>query len=238
MWLVNLDSGSITVKEKGILTPYDLKKDLGMGQDVQPLGHFYAALYIDRLGFRYHVEDDHSFFGTKGYAPPIIHELNLRTPRIGVDLDLVRYSFAKLGINYDYHMRPVKFSYRTEDTDDDGVPETCTYKPERAMTIGAHGQVIPIRLRGVPLIFDARVRFPIPFLDDYFRPEAAKIVDWEVSGGMRPAVWDMSEFGLGTFSTAIELGYESRMLHVKMEDPTLELDAHWQGAFFRLAVFY
>jgi hypothetical protein len=106
------------------------------------------------------------------------------------------------------------------------------------MTIGAHGHIIPIRLRGVPLIFETRVRFPIPFIDDHFRPDAAKIVDWEICGGLRPAVWDMSDFGMASFSAAIELGFQSRSLRVKLDSPKFDLKAHWQGAFIRLGVFY
>ena len=218
---------------------YDLKTDLGMGMDLQPVGDFYGIVYLDRLGFRYHIEDDYRFFGRQDIpseSNPSIHELDMRSPRIGVDLDLIRYSFAKLGINYDYFGKPVRFYYRHGTGD--GVDPPSFYQSERAMTIGAHGHIIPIRLRGVPVILQSRLSFPIPFVDDAFRPKAAKIIDLQISGGLRPAIWETSQFGFSTFSAAVEVGYRLRTVRVKLEDDDFDLKAHWQGAFVQLSIFY
>ncbi len=240
LWLLSLDSGTVTMGKGIDAVEYDLKTDLGMGMDVQPVGDFYGIVYLDRLGFRYHIEDDYRFFGRQDIPTannPSIHELDMRAPRIGVDLDLIRYSFAKLGINYDYYGKPVRFYYR-HGTDRNVEPATTFRQSDRAMTIGAHGQIMPIRLRGVPVILQSRVSFPIPFVDDAFRPKAAKIIDLEISGGLRPAIWETSHFGFSTFSASVEVGYRSRSVRVKLEDDDFDLKAHWQGAFVQLSVFY
>lgn len=239
LWLANLYSGTLTVDG----TSYDLKTDLGMGQDPEPFGQVWAMMYLDRLGFRYHLEDNHRFFGRTNLPTPVtltdrVHELDIRTPRLGLDLDLIRYNFAKLGINYDYDSKPVRVHLREDPSGVNTIDPSVYLQADPPMTIGFHGHVIPMRLRGVPIILQTRFRFPIPFIDEHFRPTAARIVDWEICGGLRPAVWDTSHFGFSTFSVSLEVGYQLRTITFNLDNPNADLKARWQGAFFRCGLFY
>ena len=69
----------------------------------------------------------------------------------------------------------------------------------------------------------------------------ARITDWEIGAGVRPAIWDTSMFGHSTFSFGIEAGYRSINLDMRataadqfISSNELELKARWEGAFFQV----
>ena len=69
----------------------------------------------------------------------------------------------------------------------------------------------------------------------------ARITEWEIGAGFRPAIWDTSMFGHSTFSFGIEAGYRSINLDMKatasdqfFSSNELELKARWEGAFFQV----
>ncbi len=74
------------------------------------------------------------------------------------------------------------------------------------MTLGFHARAIPVHIREIPFTIQARFRFPMPLVN---RQAESKITDWEISGGLRPAVWDTSLYGHATFSFDIEAGFRS-----------------------------
>ena len=168
--------------------------------------------------------------------------------RFGLDLDLIRYPFLKLGISWDYYFSPMKFRDRS-DPAQPGVGEQL-YQSTEPVTLGVYGQAIPVRLRDVPVIAHAKFRFPMPFMS----ANMAKITDWEIGAGFRPAIWDTSMFGHSAFSVAIELGYRSINLDTvatwvpsinaitggRVNNPVndLQLKARWQGAFFQVEAFF
>ena len=108
---------------------------------------------------------------------------------------------------------------------------------------GLHGRALPGRIREIPLVFEGSVRVPVPFVN---RPTETKIIDWEVSGGLRPAIWDMSLYGHSTFSFGIEVGFRSIYLemipreaaHPLGGDTDVKLRAHWQGFFTQIGFYF
>jgi hypothetical protein len=243
--LANLSSGTVT---KGGSQPYDLVGGpFGVTNTFEPIAEFWVKLYIDRLGIRGNIEF-HSFVGRSDTAnDQRLTKLDIDFSRIGVDLDLIRYPFLKLGTSTDYYFNPMKFTDRSEPPFPGG-PEPL-YQSKEPWTLGVYGQVIPVRLRDVPVIAHAKFRFPMPFMSS----NMAKITDWEIGAGIRPSIWDTSMFAHSTFSVAIEAGYRSINLDmtatavpqfdangnpIPITFPNLELKARWQGAFFQVEAFF
>ena len=105
-------------------------------------------------------------------------------------MDLIRYPFLRLGIDYDLYLGNIKLLDRK--SSDPTRWTAFSVQGREPMTIGVHGMAIPFRVRGVPVTVQARARFPIPLVQ---KDQDAKITDWEISGGLRPAIWETSLYG-------------------------------------------
>jgi hypothetical protein len=165
---------------------------------------------------------------------------------VGADLDLIRYPFFKFGIGADYQFNPVVYRDRSDPVPA-GVGEV-PYQSREPWTLGIYGQAIPARFRDVPIIAHARFRFPMPFMSS----NMARITEWEIGAGVRPAIWETSMFGHATFSFGIEAGYRSINLDTKatainqfvinaidgslwpVVSNDLELNARWGGPYFQV----
>ena len=99
------------------------------------------------------------------------------------------------------------------------------------MTLGFHARAIPAHIREIPFTIQARFRFPMPLVN---RQAESKITDWEISGGLRPAIWETSLYGHATFSFDIEAGFRSVSLdtnpqtnvNVPVTDPLTKCTFH------------
>ncbi|MGB6066360.1 MAG: hypothetical protein WBG50_16275 [Desulfomonilaceae bacterium] len=251
VFLARLAAASITIGGKN----FDLKNaDYGFDDEPEPFKEFWAELYIDRLGLRFNVAD-YAWRGTPAGSigtpnGPLVAELRFGMSSLGVDLDLVRFPFLRLGIDYDYQVNAVKFLDLTG----------ALYTSDTPMTLGVHGRAIPFRFREIPFTVQARFHFPMPFLN---RQAEAKVTDWEISGGLRPAIWETSLYGHATFSFDIEAGYRSVNLDSNLETmvtqpqpfidpntgnitgwnttlppPSMSLKARWNGAFIQVGLFF
>jgi hypothetical protein len=242
--LANLTSGTVT---KDSNTQYELVGGLyGITNTFEPLVEFWGELYIDRLGIRGNMEW-HSFTGRSDTpTDQRLTKLDIDFSRIGLDLDIVRYPFVKLGMNVDYSFNPVRFTDRSNTVN---TADNPLYQSKEPWTLGAYGQAIPVRVRDVPVIAYGKFRFPMPFMSN----NMPRITDWEIGAGIRPAIWDSSMFAHSAFSVAVEAGYRSINLEtnataVQQFDqngnplpiffPNLELKARWQGAFFQVLAFF
>lgn len=234
--------------------------------DIQLFKEIIGTLYVDRLGLRVCAEEA-TIEGRHETEAPITGsdrrypQLDIGPTTIGFDLDIIRYPFVKLGCNIDYGLHGLRLK-NLRPVAANAIQE-AEWRSDGPLTIGLHAQAIPFRVKEVPAIFVARVRAPFPYLEQVSNAlglqqlaqiAKVKVLDWEVSAGLRPAVWDTSTFGHSTFSFAIELGYRSytvdtplRALHLpNLGDPRiippypqqLDLHAQWQGAFFQGAVYY
>ena len=256
-FLARLNSGSIERSaypgEGTGRVSIDLRGDrYGFKEDMEPFVECWGILYIDRLGLRFHVEDSLKFDGihnpVPGQAPEDVESLSfldVRGSRLGLDLDIVRYPFLRLGINGDWHTTPVKFLDRSQ-PGTSLVNDWYLYESKGPITIGIHGRVIPVRIREVPFTIQARARMYIPYLK---RKTDTRVIDVEFSAGLRPAVWDMSLYGHSTFSLGIEAGFRFQDLEMFSEGPNwsdpngtqksdMNLRARWQGAFVQVILFY
>jgi hypothetical protein len=235
---------SATVTKGGV--DFDLKgAQYGFADEPEPFGEAWGILYIDRLGLRFSAEEN-TYRGQTpmlNQANPPGAELEFSSSRLGLDLDLIRYPFFRFGIDYDYYLNDLKF------LDTNGI----RYTGVPPMTLGFHARAIPVHVREIPFTIQARFRFPLPLLN---RQTESKITDWEISGGLRPAVWDTSLYGHSTFSFDLEAGFRSVSLdanpqtsvNVPVTDPLtgaaltpssdLNLKARWQGAFFQVGVIF
>jgi len=284
----------------------EFRGDLGMDEDPDTFKSLQATFYIDRLGLRICYDAGMIFTGRKDLewtktsptAPMrvVLSAFDAESPRVGLDLDIIRYPFLRVGLDFDVHTSRVRFARKYWDKlnqnyqvnynpvwstnlstppqfppvnwlanfwDTDTVPGAMIPKfVEHAyslqpITIGFHATAIPGRVRDVPVLLQARCRFPVPFLSQISvlnREYEARIIDIELSGGLRPSVWETSLFGHTTFSVGIQAGYRWQYLeghmvgHVHEYDtstnpwPTLirwdkfdfNVKAAWQGAFFQL----
>jgi hypothetical protein len=229
---------------------FDLKgAQYGFADEPEPFGEAWGILYIDRLGLRFSAEEN-TYRGQTpivNQANPPGAELEFSSSRLGLDLDLIRYPFFRFGIDYDYYLNDLKF------LDLNGA----RYTGVPPMTLGFHARAIPGHIREIPFTIQARFRFPLPLLN---RQTETKITDWEISGGLRPAVWDTSLYGHSTFSFDIEAGFRSVSLDANPQtnvntfvivNPAtgeaspigtaladLNLKARWQGAFLQVGVFF
>jgi hypothetical protein len=251
--------GSFYRMESGTLkwgdSEFDLLDDYQLIQDTGPHISAMFQLYVDRLSLRLHV-DTTQFNATSTYTvsnPTGITnyrwerapELRLGLFRTGLDLDLIRYPSAAFGCNFDYQFSDVIFK-STEDATGPipNVPQYIDLKAEGAMTLGLHGRVIPIRIRDVPFELQGRVRSSF-----FKRADQAWTIDWQIQGGLRPAIWDTSFFGHSTFSVSLQAGYRSTYLefHTQRDNSpnrntlravTAELTTHWHGPFAEIQFIY
>ena len=236
VFLARLTSGSL--EENG--TDVDLLTAHGMTNDPEPFREILVELYVDRLGLRFSVEEDNTFKGRVGGAPgdiiPRSSELETSTGRLGVDVDLIRYPFLRLGIDYDLYLGNIKLLDRK--SSDPTRWTAFSVQGREPMTIGVHGMAIPFRVRGVPVTVQARARFPIPLVQ---KDQDAKITDWEISGGLRPAIWETSLYGHSTFAVALNGGFRSVNLETDLlsgDSRSAQLKARWQGAYIELGLAF
>jgi hypothetical protein len=239
-FLARLSAGSLDDNTLG----RDLRSDFGMSSDPEPFREFWAEWYIDRLGIRLRLMEENTFQGRRGAegtAPPANNpvrssELETNTAALGVDVDLIRYPFLRIGIDYDYYFGEIKLQdRRSTNTNEWTVWEVQGRQP---MTIGVHGLAIPTRVRGVPVTVQARGRFPVPLVQS---GKDAKLIEWEVSGGLRPAIWDTSIYAHSTFSVGLSGGFKSINLETDVVNPAGregKLKARWQGAFIELGLVF
>jgi hypothetical protein len=119
------------------------------------------------------------------------------------------------------------------------------------MTIGLHAKALPGRIRQVPVVMQARARFPVPYLN---RPYETKITDLEISGGLRPSVWETSLLGHNTFGVSLMGGYRSITMDTTLgrdsiapNDPLpsielfperVEIKARWEGPFVEFGLIF
>jgi len=235
-WLPRLASGSIDTGE----VSYDLKTDFGMISDPEPFREFWAEMYIDRLGIRLRVEEDNTFKGRVGLGTDAdtirSSELETNTAVLGLDVDLIRYPFLRLGVDYDYYFGELKFHDRR--SPDPSQWTMLAVGGRQPMTVGVHGLAIPTRIRGVPITVQARLRIPVPFV---LKGEDARITEWEISGGLRPAIWETSLYAHSTFSVGLSGGFKAVNLETEVISPDgreAKLKARWQGAFIELGLAF
>ncbi len=200
-------------------------------------------LYIDRLGLRWQIQD-HTFHTRLG-ALESVNELRMGGSRFGVDLDVIRYPFFRMGADFDYTLAEPTFTSAFALVN--GVPTLIgatqvEYRSVNPMTIGAHATAIPGRIREIPIIINARARFPIPFLKQ--NPDA-KVTDWEVSAGLRPSIWQTSLYGHTTFAVDLEGGFRSVDLNFDATPDaagstvqSISIKARWQGAFVQVGLAF
>lgn len=239
-----------TVEVRG--ETYDLS-EFGIADDPEFFKSLVIEIYFDRLGFRFDVEEDHKFRGRTGddtvtvnpslsepYLNAKISELDFSGARMGLDLDIIRYPFARGGINVTYYAEQVKF----QDRRSDDPFQWQQYTGSQPLQLGLHGRFIPVRIRNVPITIQGRFRMPVPLVQ---RPTEAKITEWEVSGGLRPAVWETSLLGHSTFSFSIEAGYRAcyLTLHARPQrnpfvndDSEANVTARWGGGFIQATIVY
>ena len=285
-----LASGSITWigKEHDLLGGYNFLPKPDYFKEM------WFTLYIDRLALRFNFQEDHKFngmIGTGAFAPgeiaPVLippwdqpdnigpipdpqrfSELDVGWTRFGLDLDLVRYPFLRVGINLDRHYEAPIFVNRQDigsltgkaDYISDGTKYYWVYSAfydyvegyegpdprvqrfttgQPPVTVGIHATVIPGRIRGIPLTAQARIRIPMPLLKHLIQLKSeARVTEWEVSAGLRPAVWQTSLYGFSTFSMGLEAGFRSTYLDMTLDDAKWAVKAHWQGLFVQVGLYY
>ena len=246
VFLAKLSTGNVIKGD----TEYTLLGPLGVTTDLQTFLELWGVFYIDRLGIRFNAES-HIFQGRSDDPnDQRVSALEANFPRVGVDLDLIRYPFFKFGIDVDYQLNPVVFRDRSDPVTP-GVGE-LPYQSREPWNLGIYGQAIPVRIRDVPVIAHARFRFPMPFMSS----NMARITEWEIGAGFRPAIWETSMFGYSTFSFGIEAGYRSINLDMKataisqlfvnaidgsivpVVNNELELNARWGGAYFAIEAYF
>ncbi|MCX5873546.1 MAG: hypothetical protein NTY51_10005, partial [Deltaproteobacteria bacterium] len=166
-----------------------------------------------------------------------VSELDLSSTRVGICLDLIRYPFLRGGIDFDLNVNSVTF-LDTKKLDDVNDPGRFHQSSTGPATIGLHIFAIPARVREVPIIAQAKINFPFPYWKQITGIQyEAKMLDWEVMAGARPAVWDASVLGLSTFSLGVEAGFRSVTLDADFTNST-SIHAQWQGPFFQVGLYY
>ncbi len=214
-------------------------------------------------------------------APPTsanffrVSELDLSSTRLGMGLDLIRNPYLRAGIDFDFYINQVTFRDMKDavTTSSVGSPGPVGGTPplngswqsyhlqnmryyqsdNGPCTIGLRVFAVPGSIREVPIIAQAKINVPMPFWKQIwgFQNEA-RIVEWEVMVGARPAIWDASSIGLTTFSFGIEAGFKSVTLNTDMSGSSGEknfttpkgfsnpasIHAVWQGPFFQAGLYY
>lgn len=222
IWLTRL--GSVTLNGVDLENLFQ-SDQYGITHDPEAFKEFWAILYIDRVGLRYHQEDPWCFGGRAGpqsgtrLTGPLYATLEVSGQRLGIDVDLIRYPTVKAGINFDYHNQPMRFTARYYGTfvQNQGWQFTAGeyFDGDEPLTIGVHGRVIPFRVREIPFTIQARFRLPLTVIPYLKRDKDAQITEFEVSAGLRPNIWDASLFGHTTFSVAVNAGFRWDRLVLK-----------------------
>lgn len=273
-FFARLSSGTATLPGTNVNNADLTGSQLAFLNDPEPFADLWGILYIDRLGFTFSIEN-HRFISLPTPRPfpdasGLLGRWQLQgdMSRGGIDLELIRYPFFRLGINYDVAFDDIKFvreDFQSYIIPPPGAPVPkqreirAVYQSVGPMTIGLHSRIIPGRVRDVPITAQGRVRVPIPYL---VRKAEAKVWDWEVSAGLRPSIWETSLFGGTTFAVGLEGGFRSIDLEMTGEKdnispennlvppfpplppgfvtlpPQMELKARWQGAFVQLELFF
>lgn len=229
VFLATMESGSFSSEGN----EYDLTTDLGISRDPEPFRVFCAEMYIDRVGVRYYPEEEeHNFWGL---IERKLSEIEIPSGFVGFDVELVRLSSFRFGANMDFGLNKVTVRDRNENHTANSGDEYIYLESDRPSTIGAHLTAIPLRIREVPFIFEARAAFPLPF---YRTPNQARLTEWEVSAGFRPAIWEQSAFGHTTFSVSAQGGYKRVILDVFFEERDAELHAVWGGPFMQIGIHF
>jgi hypothetical protein len=219
MWLPRLTSGTFEAGGRTL----DLRTDLGFTEDPEPFRELYVELYVDRLGIRIILNESQRFQGNitriipdleRLFGPEFakkalatVPELQVGGTTIGLDLDLIRLPMIRFGFDVDYQ----KEGFTLQETG--GRSQA---RSRQAVTTGFYGTLLPGRIRDVPIIFQGRIRFPVPYVSSNLLQ--TRVTDWEVSAGLRPAIWETSLYGLSTFSVAINVGFRS--MNIEFTDQT------------------
>ncbi|MGO8879970.1 MAG: hypothetical protein ACLPVO_05655 [Desulfomonilaceae bacterium] len=238
----------------------------GFNQYPQAFRSATFQLYVDRLALRLVVDEDLIFRGTLGDTvffdypnlPPAranffrVSELDLSSTRLGMGLDLVRNPYLRAGIDFDFYINQVNFRDMKDavTTAPGAAPSNGTwpsyylqnmrhYQSDNGpCTVGLHVLAIPGRIREIPIIAQARINVSTPFWKQIWGYQnEARIFEWEVMAGARPAVWDASFIGLSTFSVGIEAGFKSVTLDSDFSNSS-SIHAVWQGPFFQAGLYY
>jgi hypothetical protein len=249
LWLPQLTSGTF---ETGGRT-FDLKTDLGFNDSPEAFRELYIELYIDRLGIRIVLNESQRFQGNVTRIIPdlgpefantllaTVPELQVGGTTLGLDLDLIRLPMIRFGYDVDYQ----KEGFTLQETG--GRSQA---RSRQAVTTGFYGTLLPGRIRDVPIIFQGRIRFPVPYVSSNLLQ--TKVTDWEVSAGLRPAIWETSFYGLSTFSVSINVGFRSMnieftdqagstgLLEQVRKDPIERgtVKATFQGAFVQVGFVF
>ncbi|MEW6348153.1 MAG: hypothetical protein AB1646_03770 [Thermodesulfobacteriota bacterium] len=242
VFLAKLDAASLRSNAGEV----DLKKALGISDGIAPFREFFGELYIDRLGFRWYLEDDRAFSGTLDTNLDSVSTLDLSAKRVGLDIDVIRFPYFRLGVSADYTAdRPKLWDRRSLDGQ-----YFAQYTGPHSVTAGLHARALPLRIKEVPVTLESRVRFPVPLGRALGDKDETRITEFELAGGLRPAVWETSLFGHATFSASLELGYRWSDMKLTINDAMayngtnalvpsdVTLKARWSGAFFQVALFY
>ncbi len=243
VFIAKLESGSLRSNAGDV----DLKNALGMSDHPEPFRELFVELYVDRLGLRWVLEQNREFRGTLDANSDAVSVLDLSTNRVGLDIDLIRFPYFRLGVNADYQADKPKLWDRRSSLGQNFVQ----YEGARPITVGLQARALPLRIREVPLTVESRVRFPVPLNKILGGHDETRITEFELAGGLRPAVWHTSVFGHSTFSASFEVGYRLTDMNMTMinnatysslvdavvpSDVTLK--ARWSGVFFQVALFY
>ncbi|MFZ5866151.1 MAG: hypothetical protein ACOYXY_09745 [Thermodesulfobacteriota bacterium] len=229
VFIPRLESGSITRGGQTI----DLLDGLNFRPSSEPWREIRGIVYLDRLGFRLGFSDN-AFFRSNdevlGQTNQTIlgAELDMRNAQIGLDIDLIRFPSCRVGIDFDYYTNIIRLHSNEGD-----VSNPRHVEGDQPRTIGAHALVIPGRLKEVPITLRGRVKFPLPIFE---RDRQARITEWQISGGIRPAIWETSHFGHTSFSVFIEGGF--RQTYLTIETPDVDFKARWQGAFIEFGMAF
>ncbi len=254
-WLPRLTSGSLETEGR----TFEFKKDLGFNDDPEPFKELRIEAYIDRLGLRLVTNESERFQGSSqgnfiianvspdsNTAVPLgsVPQLEFGGTRVGLDLDIIRYPTVRLGVDVDYQKDKITFRdafRRHNGTNTVVIGEfTAQFSGRQTVTTGFHASALPGRIRDIPITIQGRVRFPVPYVSSKLLNTSC--TDWEVSAGLRPAIWETSLYGLSTFSVAIELGFRSMNLEFtdKIGHPFEQgtVKASFQGGFIQLGFVY
>ena len=199
-----------------------------------------------------------------------VSELDMSGTRLGIGLDIVRNPYLRAGIDFDISLNPVTFRDMKDavngfqsvpagpgptiigtNSNSYSLSNMRNYMSDAGpCTVGLHALAIPGRIRDVPIIAQARIDFPTPLWNQIWGfQNTAKLFQWEIMAGARPAVWDASALGLSTFSAGIEAGFKSVTLNADMSGSfayypvpvapdTATVHAVWQGFFFQMGLYY
>ena len=234
-------SGTVSRKVAGVEVEHELVSDYKFQTSPGPFSEGWFQLQVDRLGLRLVVEEDRSFRGL--HRPRNgqwfeLSEVDISSSRLGLDLDIFRYPQFRAGINFDYHLNGVAFNdfmYATSEASFEGTRDINSGEP---ITIGLQATAIPGRIKEVPVIVNARIRFAMPFMKEVFGyTYTTNLTDWEVSAGLRPSVWETSAYKFASFSLGVEGGYRSTSVDAEFTN-SVSVKYKFGGPFIQVGLYY